>query len=450
MQSDDAVQIGELDRLSGVTDPDVTSTRAEENIDNRMFYKIHRQQLHEAFEAFDCDPKVRLILSEPKNELMVNFPVRMDDGTFRLFKGYRIQHNNILGPYKGGIRYHQDVSLDEVKALAAIMTYKCALLEVPFGGAKGGVRINPRDFSLGELERITRRFTHDLGNTIGPDYDIPAPDVGTNSQTMVWMMDTYMNTVNVSRKNAERAIVTGKTLASGGSPGRTKATGQGMIFCVQEWAEENNVSLENVSFAVQGFGNVGSHAAILLSKLGGTLVAVQDHTGSLYNPEGIDPKLLADHVAGTGGVANYNAARRIDDEDFWGVHCDIMMPCALELQLTEKRAKRLDTRLVVEGANGPCTYRGDKMLFDRGIDVLPDLLANAGGVCVSYFEWIQNKRSETWELQRVDARLQAMMKRAYYQTRMKARTLGLDNRRAALGLAIKRVETAYHERGVFP
>jgi len=449
MQRDDS-QISEFDRLGHVTDTDVTSIEAEENIDNRMFYTIHRHQLFEAFDAFDCDPKVRLILSEPKNELMLNFPVRMDDGTYRLFKGYRIQHNNVMGPYKGGIRYHQDVSLDEIKALAAIMTYKCSLLEIPFGGAKGGVRLNPRDFSLGELERITRRFTHDLGNTIGPDYDIPAPDVGTNSQTMVWMMDTWMNTVNISRKNAERAIVTGKSLASGGSPGRTKATGQGMIFCVQEWAEEKNVSLENVTFAVQGYGNVGSHAAVLLSKLGGTLVAVQDHTGSIRDHDGIDPMRLKAYVAATGGVAGFESAEAIPSKDFWSTRCDVFMPCALELQITEKRARALQCRLVVEGANGPCTYRGDRVLAERGIEVLPDLLANAGGVCVSYFEWIQNKRSETWELQKVDARLQSMMKRAYYKTRMKARQLDLDNRRAALGLAVKRIETVYHERGVFP
>jgi glutamate dehydrogenase (NAD(P)+) len=433
-----------------VTAADRIAIEADDVSDNRLFYKVHSLQLLDAFSVEDVSPVVQLILSQPKTELIINFPVRMDDGTFQLFKGYRIQHNNIMGPYKGGIRYHQDVSLDEVKALAALMTYKCTLLDVPFGGAKGGVRINPHEFSRGELERVTRRFTHDLGNNIGPEYDIPAPDVGTNPQMMVWMMDTYANTVNVSRKNAQRGVVTGKTIAAGGSLGRLKATGQGMLFCIQEWAEENHFNLENATYTVQGYGNVGSNASMLMSKLGAKLVCAQDHTGTILNDQGIDPRELKDHVTRTGGVAGFPNTEAIDNEQFWAVKCDICMPCALELQVTAERAKKLSCRLIVEGANGPTTYMGDAVLRERNIDVLPDLLANAGGVVVSYFEWTQNKRSERWSEQEVDSRLQQMMKRAYQEIRAIAKTKQIDNRTASLSLAVRRLATAYQERGVFP
>jgi glutamate dehydrogenase (NAD(P)+) len=389
-------------------------------------------------------------LSEPKNEIIVNFPVRMDDGNFRLFTGYRIQHNNIMGPYKGGIRYHHEVTLDEVKALASLMTYKCALLEIPFGGAKGGVNVNTSKLSRGELERITRRFTHDLGNNIGPEYDIPAPDVGTNSQVMVWMMDTYMNTHNLIDKNAQRRIVTGKSLTSGGSRGREKATGQGVIYCIQEWAEERGFRLDGCTFTVQGFGNVGSNAALLLSKLGGILVGVQDHTGSIYNPEGMNPRKLQDHVRQHGGVKGYRAGEALANDDFWSLDCDILIPAALELQINEQVAKKLKCKVIVEGANGPVDLGGDRVLAERGIDVIPDIMANAGGVVVSYFEWIQNKRSESWELKEIDDRLLAMMQRAYQEMRTFAREQGVDNRTAALALALGRINAVYVERGVFP
>jgi len=437
-------------RQTLISDSERHAIDTDDVSDNRLFYSVHSLQLLEAFDIADIHPVVQLILSQPKNEIMTNFPVRMDDGTFKLFKGYRIQHNNIMGPFKGGIRYHQDVSLDEVKALAALMTFKCALLEVPFGGAKGGVRLNPRDFSQGELERITRRFTHDLGNNIGPEYDIPAPDMGTSPQIMVWMMDTYINTLNVSRKNAERRIVTGKTIPSGGSQGRLKATGQGLVFCIQEWAEEHHFSLENATFTTQGFGNVGGYASLLLGKLGARMTGAQDHTGTLFNPQGIDPRALQDHVSQTGGIAGFPHAEAIENEAFWDIECDICLPCALELQLTKARVERLKCRMIAEGANGPTTYLAHRALVERGIEVIPDLLANAGGVVVSYFEWIQNKRSEAWDLQQIDTRLQQMMRRAYHKTRNFAREHNTDNRTAALGLAAKRVEVVYKERGVFP
>ncbi len=414
------------------------------------FFREHLVQLQGAMKHAPMEDHVRLILNEPKNEVIVNFPVRMDDGKFELFTGYRIQHNNILGPYKGGMRYHHDVTLAEVKALAALMTYKCALLEVPFGGAKGGIRIRPRDYTKTELERITRRFTHDLGSNIGPEYDIPAPDMGTNSQTMVWMMDTYMNMHGATDKHAQRRIVTGKSLTSGGSRGRTKATGQGVVYCVQEWADEKGFRLDGSSFVLQGFGNVGSNTAQILSRLGSIMTAVQDHTGAIYNSQGIYPRKLIDWVEETGGVAGYPGAEEISPEDFWRVKCDILVPAALELQITEKVARDLDCRVIVEGANGPTTAAGEKILLEKGVDVIPDVMANAGGVVVSYFEWIQNKRSESWQLQEVDSRLHFMMKRAYHEMRNFAREHDIDNRTASLAVALERINKVYVERGVFP
>lgn len=418
--------------------------------DPNKFFNIHIAQLNRAYGCTEVQPHVRTILGQPKNEIIVNFPVRMDDGHFRLFTGYRIQHNNIMGPYKGGIRYHHDVTLGEVKALAALMTYKCAMLEVPFGGAKGGVRINTREHSIYELERITRRFTHDLGNNIGPEYDIPAPDMGTNSQSMVWMMDTYMNTQNIIDKNAQRRIVTGKSLISGGSRGREKATGQGVVFCIQEWAEERGFNLDGCSFIVQGFGNVGSWSATLLSKLGAICIGVQDHTGSLYNPEGMNPRKLVDHVKEHGGVAGYRGGEAIANEEFWRIKCDICIPAALELQIDEKVAQDLDCKLVVEAANGPTTMGGEAVLAKKGTEILPDILANAGGVVVSYFEWIQNKRSESWQLKEVDDRLLFMMRRSYHEMRSRARERSVDNRTAAFSVALERLNAVYVERGVFP
>ena len=428
----------------------LTQELAALNLPEADFFTTHLAQLGRAMRHIDVQPHVRLILSEPKNEIIVNFPVRMDDGDYRLFTGYRIQHNNILGPYKGGIRYHHEVSLSEVKALAAIMTYKCALLDVPFGGAKGGITITPREHSKVELERVTRRFTHDLGNNIGPEYDIPAPDVGTNAQIMVWMMDTYMNMHNLSDKNAQRRIVTGKTLTSGGSRGREKATGQGVVYAIQEWADEVGFRLDGATYTLQGFGNVGSHTASILTKLGAVLVAVQDHTGAIFNKEGIYTRKLADYVAEKGGVAGYPGAEQVGADDFWSVKCDIVIPAALELQIDERVAKMMDCKLVVEAANGPTTLAGEKVLAEKGVDVLPDLMANAGGVVVSYFEWIQNKRAESWQLAEVDERLHFMMKRAFHEMRAFAREHDCDNRTAAYACAVNRINAVYVERGVFP
>lgn len=428
---------------------------AQESIDASIeepvdLFWTHLIQLERAMDHAEIEDHVRLILSKPKHELSVNFPVRMDDGSYELFTGYRVQHNNIMGPYKGGMRYHHQVTQSEVKALAALMTYKCALLEVPFGGAKGGINIRTRDYSLDEMQRITRRFTHDLGSNIGPEYDIPAPDVGTNSQTMVWMMDTYMNVHNGPDKNAQRHVVTGKTLTSGGSVGRNKATGQGVVFSIEHWADETGFRLDGCSFILQGFGNVGSHTAQLLSQLGAQLTAVQDHTGSIYCPEGIYPRELINWVEETGGVVGFPGAEAVKKDEFWGLEADIVIPAALGLQITADVARKLKCRLVVEAANGPTTIEGEKILAERGIDVIPDIMANAGGVVVSYFEWIQNKRSESWLLEEVDKRLHYMVKKAFYEMRAFARDHEVDNRTASMAVALRRINTVYKERGVFP
>lgn len=396
------------------------------------------------------DPAVRLILSQPKNELIINFPVRMDNGEYKLFKGYRVQHNNILGPYKGGIRYHEEANLDEMKALAAWMTYKSALHDIPFGGGKGGIKFNPREHSIHELERITRRFTHALGSNIGPEWDIPAPDVGTNAQTMVWMMDTYMNVVGMQEKNSVRRIVTGKTITSGGSHGREQATGRGIVHAITEWARDRHFNLDGCTFTVQGFGNVGSHTARILSKMGATMVGVGDYRGYIANPEGLNPFKLAEHVQQTGSVVEYKGGKPITREEFFALDCDIFIPAALELEINVAEAKALKCKLVAEGANGPTYPEAEEVLLDRGVDVLPDILANSGGVIVSYYEWLQNKRSERWDLEEVEARLERRMKRTYSMVRDYAAERGVDWRTAAFCIGLERIQKAYQERGIFP
>ena len=414
------------------------------------FYGAVRDQVERAAERIKLDPEVLLILSQPKNEIMVHFPVRMDDGTFRLFKGYRIQHNNVLGPYKGGIRYHPNVTLDDCKALASLMTWKCSLMRLPFGGGKGGVKFDPRAVSRDELARITRRFTHALGENIGPDYDIPAPDVGTNAQTMAWMMDTYMNSVGPGEKHSVIHVVTGKSPDVGGSEGREKATGQGVVHCITEWARGADLDLEGATFLVQGFGNVGSNAAVILCRLGATMVGVMDHSGVLVSPEGMNPHRLADYVRDKGAIGGYPGGRSATREEFFSAQADLIIPAALENQIGPEEAAMLKVKVVVEGANGPTNPAGEAVLADRKIDVIPDILANAGGVTVSYFEWVQNKRSEHWELSEVDIALERKMRTVYRDCANVARELGCSMREAAFVQALRRLQTSYRQRGIFP
>lgn len=413
-------------------------------------FEIAMQQVSKAADFIKLEPQVREILSQPKNELIINFPVLMDDGKYHLFKGYRIQHNNLLGPFKGGMRFHEEANLDEMKALASWMTYKSALHDIPFGGGKGGVKCDSRKYSRNELERITRRFTHALGNNIGPEWDIPAPDVGTNEQIMVWMMDTYMNIVGSSEKNSVRRIVTGKSVTSGGSYGRKEATGQGVVHCIEQWAADNGVNLDGITFTVQGFGNVGSYTSRILSKMGAVLVGTGDAGGYIANPEGINPHKLGEHVAQTGTVAGYRGAKQITREDFFGLDAEIFVPAALELEIGEKEARLLKCRLVAEGANGPTFPKAEEILLGRGVHVVPDILANSGGVIVSYYEWLQNKRSERWEKNEVLARLERRMRKTYSNVRQYVAQHGVDWRTACYAIGLERLQQSYQERGIFP
>lgn len=434
-------------------DPQTSPSKAPPSIakaDKYEFFKVVQGYLEEAALLVDLPDYITTILSQPKNEIIVNFPVRMDDGSVRLFKGYRIQHNNLLGPYKGGVRYHKNVTLDDIKALAAMMTWKCALMNLPFGGGKGGIKFDPNSVSAGELQRITRRFIHALGSNIGPETDIPAPDVGTDGRTMAWAMDTYMNTVGQLFKQSVKGVVTGKPIASGGTLGREKATGQGVVHCITEWAEEHDFNLGGSTLLVQGFGNVGSHAAVILSRLGASTVAVGDHTGYMYNPEGFNPHKLQDYVKRNRSIAGYPSGKQISREEFFKIKADIFIPAALENQVGEDEAKALQVRLVAEGANGPTTPEGEKILLQRGIDILPDVLANSGGVTVSYYEWVQNKRSESWTLEEVDARLEKAMKRAYREVTEMARQKRSSLRVAAYAVALQRIAAVYGEREIFP
>lgn len=414
------------------------------------FFKVIQAYLEEAAKVAEIPQYITTILSQPKNEIIVNFPVKLDSGEVRLFKGYRIQHSNLLGPFKGGIRYHQSVSLDDVKALAAMMTWKCALMNLPLGGGKGGIKFDPNEVSKEELQRITRRFFHALGSNIGPETDVPAPDVGTDSRTMAWAMDTYMNTVGHVSKQAVKGVVTGKPVASGGTLGREKATGQGVVHCITEWAEERDFDLGGKTMIVQGFGNVGSNTAVILSKLGVSTIAVGDHTGYLLNPEGFNPHKLQDHVKKNRSIAGYGAGKPITREEFFRLKADIFAPSALENQVGVEEAQALQVRLVAEGANGPCTPEGERILLDRGIDILPDVLANSGGVTVSYYEWVQNRRYESWSLEEVDTRLEKAMKRAYREVTEMARQKKCSLRIAAYVVALQRIANVYAERGIFP
>jgi glutamate dehydrogenase (NAD(P)+) len=430
--------------------PSSTSIPAAKLHKEYDFFKVVQDYLDKASNAINLEPYVRTILSQPKNEIIINFPVKMDNGDVRLFKGYRVQHNNVLGPFKGGMRFHPNVSLDDVKALASMMTWKCSLMRLPYGGGKGGVKFDPSAVSKAELQRITRRFTHALGENIGPEYDIPAPDVGTNSQTMSWMMDTYSNMVGSAQKQSVKGVVTGKPVASGGTLGRTKATAQGMVYCFLEWSKEHGFELEGKTMTVQGFGNVGSHTASILARLGVSTIAVGDHSGYLYNPEGFNAHKLQEHVAKHGSIAGYPAGKSISREEFFAVKADIFAPCALENQIGEAEAKALDCKIVLEGANGPCNPAGESVLDAKGITILPDVLANSGGVTVSYYEWVQNKRSESWSEEEVDEKLEKAMKRAYKEVADMARAKKITYRIAAYAVALGRIQAVYKEREIFP
>ena len=385
-------------------------------------------------------------LRRPKRALIVDVPIEMDDGTVQHFEGYRVQHNLSRGPGKGGVRYHPQVTLEEVMALAAWMTVKNAAVGLPFGGAKGGIRVEPGELSRKELERLTRRYTSEIGIIIGPQQDIPAPDVNTNPQIMAWMMDTY--SMNIG--GTATGVVTGKPVQLGGSLGRVKATGRGVFVTGREAARRINLPLEGARVAVQGFGNVGSIAAELFAYAGAKLVAVQDHTGALQAEQGLDVAALQAHVLEHGGVAGFKGGQAIAADDFWSVPCDILIPAALEGQVTEARARMTTAKLVLEGANGPTLPGADDILAERGVLVVPDVICNAGGVTVSYFEWVQDFSSFFWSEDEINARLEKILVGAFTAIWETSERLKVPLRTAAFVVACERVLEARAERGLYP
>jgi glutamate dehydrogenase (NAD(P)+) len=385
-------------------------------------------------------------LKRPKRVLIVDVPIHMDDGTVAHFEGYRVQHNVSRGPGKGGVRFHQDVTLSEVMALAAWMSVKNAAVNVPYGGAKGGIRVDPKKLSLGELERMTRRYTSEIGIIIGPNKDIPAPDVNTNEQIMAWMMDTYsMNTGSTAT-----GVVTGKPVDLGGSLGRREATGRGVFTVGSEAAAHIGLKISGARVAVQGFGNVGGVAGKLFAEAGARVVAVQDHGGMIYKDAGLDMPALLKHVAATGSVAGFAGAEAVASEKFWDVDCDILIPAALEQQITADNAGRIRARMIIEGANGPTTPAADDILQERNILVLPDVIANAGGVTVSYFEWVQDFSSFFWDEDEINARLVKIMKNAFAGVWAVAQDQKVSLRTATFIVACKRILHTRELRGLYP
>ncbi|WP_454690032.1 Glu/Leu/Phe/Val family dehydrogenase [Achromobacter aloeverae] len=385
-------------------------------------------------------------LKRPKRALIVDVPVELDNGRIAHFEGYRVQHNTSRGPGKGGVRFHQDVTLSEVMALSAWMSIKNAAVNLPYGGAKGGIRVDPRTLSQGELERITRRYTSEIGVIIGPSKDIPAPDVNTNAQIMAWMMDTY----SMNEGATATGVVTGKPITLGGSLGRVEATGRGVFVVGCEAARDAGIPVAGARVVVQGFGNVGGTAARLFHDVGAKIIAVQDHTGTIHNPAGLDVPELLVHVSRNGGVGGFGKAEALDPKEFWKLETEFMIPAALESQITAENAPSIRAKIVVEGANGPTTPEADDILFDKGTLVVPDVLANAGGVTVSYFEWVQDFSSFFWTEDEINQRLERIMREAYASISQVAREQKVTLRTAAFIVACTRILQARQVRGLYP
>lgn len=385
-------------------------------------------------------------LKHPERSLIVDVPVRLDDGSIAHFEGYRVQHSLNRGPGKGGVRYHQDVTLSEVMALSAWMSVKTAVVGLPYGGAKGGIRVDPRKYSQGEMERITRRYTNEISSIIGVNKDIPGPDVNTNAQTMAWMMDTY----SMHAGATQPGIVTGKPIALGGSLGRVEATGRGVFIVGVAAAKDAGIDLQGARISIQGFGNVGGTAARLFTEVGAKIVAVQDHTGTIYDANGLDVPALLAHVQQTGGVGGAANTTAIAADEFWAIESDILIPAALDGQITKNNAETIRARIIVEGANGPTTPEADDILNRNGVVIVPDVLANAGGVTVSYFEWVQNASSFYWSEEEINQRLETIMSNAYNSVSATASEHGVSLRTAAFITACTRILEARQLRGLYP
>jgi glutamate dehydrogenase (NAD(P)+) len=413
-------------------------------------YENVKNQFEKAAEVMGLDESVRKILSITNNEIVVHFPVKMDNGQVEVFTGYRVQHNNALGPYKGGLRYHPTVDIDAARALATWMTWKTSLAGLPYGGGKGGIQIDPKQYSQGELERITRRFTFALGDNIGPEHDIPAPDVNTNAQMMAWIADTYMSTKSPAERSKNQHVVTGKPVGSGGLEGRDRATGFGVVVTLESWAKVKGTTLEGKKYIVQGFGNVGYWAAHFMNKNGAILVGVQDATGTIYNPEGIDPEALLRYQADNATITGYKGTQDYASNEFFGIDCDIVIPAALGNQITEENAATIKAQVIAEGANGPTDTDGEAILLSRGIDIIPDILCNSGGVIGSYYEWLQNRNGEIWTMDDVIIKLRKKLEEAFNKVITASVQYKTDWRTAAYVVALTRIEMAYKQRGIFP
>jgi glutamate dehydrogenase (NAD(P)+) len=409
-------------------------------------WRTAQHQFDEAAEILKLDPGLRKILREVQREFTCHFPVQMDDKTVRNFTGFRIQHNINRGPAKGGLRFHPNVSLDEVKALAMWMTWKCAVVNIPYGGAKGGVIVDPYSLSANELEHLTRRFATEISILVGPDRDIPAPDVGTNAQVMAWFMDT----ISMHHGYSMTATVTGKPVEVGGSLGRAEATGRGVMICTVAALETMGLKPFNQRVVVQGFGNVGSVSARLLEEAGCQVVAVSEDYGGIYNPLGLSVKKLFEYRAREGTLKGFPGAELVPNEDLLKIDCDVLVPAALENQITSHNAADIRAKLVVEGANGPTTPEADEIFRQRGVILVPDILANAGGVTVSYFEWVQDLQSFFWSEHEINARLEAIMTRSFKEVLAIREEQKVDMRMAAYLLAVKRVAVATADRGIYP
>ena len=409
-------------------------------------WEVAQQQFDLAADRLSLDPGLRRVLREPRRELTVHFPVKMDDGSVQVFTGYRVQHNVGRGPAKGGIRYHQDVTLDEVKALAMWMTWKCAVVGIPYGGGKGGVIVDPKKLSLKEVEALTRRFTTEIEVLIGPERDIPAPDVNTNAQVMAWMMDTY----SMHAGYTVPGVVTGKPISLGGSEGRNEATARGAVYCIVEAADHLGLDLKQARVSVQGFGNAGSIAARLIADEGSTVVAVSDSTGGIHRPDGLDVDRVIAWKQEHGTVQGFPGANDVTNADVLEVDCDILIPAALENQITARNARNISAKVIAEAANGPTTPEADEILYDRGVFMIPDILCNAGGVTVSYFEWVQDLNRDHWSERIVNAKLKEIMVRAFGETLHLARQEEVNMRTGAYLLAVQRVADATSMRGLYP
>mgnify|MGYP003879853801 FL=1 len=413
----------------------------------RLFLENALKSLDEAAEILNLDPNIHEFLRKPKRTVIVSIPVKKDDGTVKVFTGVRVQHSNARGPYKGGIRYYPTVDVDEVTALAMLMTFKCAVTDLPYGGAKGGVACNPKELSKNELERITRRYTAMIYEVIGPYIDIPGPDVYTDAQTMAWIVDTYSQMRGVMTPE----VATGKPLSLYGSLGRHDATSRGLVYIIKEFMKTVNKPLKDARIAIQGYGNVGYNAAkILYDEFGAKIVAVSDSKGGIYSEKGLNPHKVAEHKEKTGTVVGFEGTKQITNEEVLTTPCDILIPAALENAVTKQIAEKVNALAVVEGANGPTTPEADRVLKERKIVVVPDILANAGGVTVSYFEWVQNLKRETWSLEEVHAKLEAKMVKGFRDVLEASRKYEATMRQAAMAVAVQKVAEAINYLGIWP